>query len=63
MHRGGHDLDVLRRGEWIAMHGTAVEGRDHPDEVAPLLAAYLALFIKLYVDTYVRRTRARAKTC
>lgn len=42
--RRDHRLDVLVAGTWIEMTGLVVDPATHPDEAAPLLAAYLARF-------------------
>ena len=38
------DLDLLIRGEWIAMAGRTVSGAKEPEVAAPLLDAYLDRF-------------------
>jgi len=45
--RGGHDLEVLLRGQWVPMRGTAIVGAEDPDAIAPLLASYLACLPKV----------------
>jgi hypothetical protein len=38
------EIDVLVAGRWRQMTGRAVIGLDQPDEIGPLLAAYLRRF-------------------
>ena len=40
----GHDLELLLDRTWVPMRGRAVIGADAPEEIAPLLEAYLARF-------------------
>ena len=42
--RDDRDIDVLVRGEWLAMTARAVTGQDEPEQVAHLLEVYLARF-------------------
>lgn len=44
---GGWPLEVLVRGTWVPMSGTALRGHDDPGAVAPLLDAYLERFPKV----------------
>ena len=39
-----HDLDLLVQGTWVPMVGRAIVPADHPDEAAPLEAAYAQRF-------------------
>jgi hypothetical protein len=43
---GGADLEVLLDGVWVPMRGEALDGRERPEEVAPLLERYLTRFPK-----------------
>lgn len=40
----GHEIDLLMRGQWLAMTGRAVVGADEPDIIRPLLDTYLERF-------------------
>ena len=44
--RSDRDLDVLVRRHWLPMRGRVVIGADEPEEIAPLLDAYLSRFPK-----------------
>jgi deazaflavin-dependent oxidoreductase (nitroreductase family) len=41
---GDRDIDVLVRGQWLAMTARVVRGADEPDELLPLLDEYLKRF-------------------
>ena len=42
--RDGHDLDVLLDRQWVPMRGQVITGAESPEEIAPLVNAYLERF-------------------